>query len=96
MLTAWIIVDVGLLVAVTIFAIQAIRARRLIVSALWLASGSVVIAIIFYALGAGPTAIFGLSVGSAWSLLCSFLRSALPVKMPCTPLLGCPNHSPGY
>ena len=64
MLTAWLIIDAGLLVAVTIFAIQAIRARRLIVSTLWLASGSAVIAIIFYALGACQAAVFGLSVGT--------------------------------
>lgn len=64
MLTAWFVVDAGLLCALIVFSIQAIRARRLIASALWLASASAVLSIVFYALGGHQVAVFELSIGA--------------------------------
>jgi NADH:ubiquinone oxidoreductase subunit 6 (subunit J) len=55
----------ALLVAVTlVFAIQAIRAKRLLHSALWLAGVSAFLAFIFYLLGAHQVAVIELSVGA--------------------------------
>jgi NADH:ubiquinone oxidoreductase subunit 6 (subunit J) len=53
-----------LIIAMLLFAIQAIRARRLIVSALWLAGVSALLAVMFYQLGAAIVAVIELSVGA--------------------------------
>jgi NADH:ubiquinone oxidoreductase subunit 6 (subunit J) len=53
-----------LLIAAILFAIQAIRARRLIASALWLAGVSALLSIAFYLLGAVQVAVIELSVGA--------------------------------
>jgi NADH:ubiquinone oxidoreductase subunit 6 (subunit J) len=53
-----------LAVIATIFAIGAIRAKRLIVSSIWLAGVSAIISIIFYLFGARQVAVIELSVGS--------------------------------
>lgn len=55
----------GLLtVAALVFAIQAVRAERLLHSAIWLAGASAVLAIILYQLGAHLVAVIELSVGA--------------------------------
>lgn len=55
----------ALLIAVTlVFAVQAIRATRLLHSALWLAGVSAFLAFIFYLLGAQQVAAIELSVGA--------------------------------
>ena len=55
----------ALLVILTlVFAIQAIRAKRLIVSALWLAGVSALLSVLFYLLGAYVVAVIELSVGA--------------------------------
>jgi uncharacterized MnhB-related membrane protein len=64
MLTARNVVDAGLIVALLVSTIQAIRARRLIISALWLASASAVLSILFYQLGGVEVAVFELSIGA--------------------------------
>jgi NADH:ubiquinone oxidoreductase subunit 6 (subunit J) len=64
MLSAWLIIDAGLLCALLVFCIQAIRAQRLLASALWLASASAVLSIVFYALGGYQVAVFELSIGA--------------------------------
>lgn len=54
-----------LLIALTvIFAIQAIRAARLLNSALWLAGVSAMVSLIFYLMGAHQVAVIELSVGA--------------------------------
>jgi uncharacterized MnhB-related membrane protein len=54
-----------LIVAVTLVcAFQALRARRLLVSALWLAGNSALVALIIYLLGAPEVAVVELSVGA--------------------------------
>ncbi len=53
-----------LVCASIICAIQAIRARRLIVSALWLAGTSALLSLIFYLVGAYLVAVIELSVGA--------------------------------
>ncbi len=53
-----------LMFALIIFAIQAIRAERLLHSAIWLAGASALLAIIFYQLGAHQAAVIELSVGA--------------------------------
>jgi NADH:ubiquinone oxidoreductase subunit 6 (subunit J) len=50
--------------AAMIFALQAIRSRRLIVSALWLAGTSALLSLTFYLLGAQLVAVIELSVGA--------------------------------
>jgi NADH:ubiquinone oxidoreductase subunit 6 (subunit J) len=57
-------VTILLVIASIVFAIQAIRARRLIVSALWLAGTSAILSVIFYLLGAYLVAVIELSVGA--------------------------------
>jgi NADH:ubiquinone oxidoreductase subunit 6 (subunit J) len=57
-------VAVLLAVAAYVFAIQAIRAQRLIVSALWLAGVSALLAVLFYLMGAYAVAAIELSVGA--------------------------------
>ncbi len=56
--------DALLICAMLLFAAQAIRARRLIASALWLAGVSALLSIIFYSLGAPWVAVIELSVGA--------------------------------
>ena len=54
-----------LIVAVTLVcAFQALRARRLLVSALWLAGSSALVALLIYMLGAPEVAVVELSVGA--------------------------------
>ena len=50
--------------AAIVFAIQAVRARRLIMSALWLAGVSAMLSIAFYVMGAHQVAVIELSVGA--------------------------------
>ena len=47
-----------------VFAIMAVRAKRLIASALWLAGVSAMVAVLFYLLGARQVAVVELSVGA--------------------------------
>ncbi|MBN1146311.1 MAG: NADH-quinone oxidoreductase subunit J [Anaerolineales bacterium] len=55
----------ALITIVTIlFAIQAVRAQRLIVAALWLAGASALLSLIFYLMGAYFVAVVELSVGA--------------------------------
>jgi len=55
----------ALLTIVTIlFAIQAVRAQRLIITALWLAGASALLSLIFYLMGAHFVAVIELSVGA--------------------------------
>ena len=58
------ILYICLVCASIICAIQAIRARRLIVSALWLAGTSAILSLIFYLVGAYLVAVIELSVGA--------------------------------
>ena len=53
-----------LILATLAFAIQAIRAQRLLHSAIWLAGVSALLAILFYQLGAHQVAVIELSVGA--------------------------------
>ncbi len=50
--------------AVLVCAVQAVRARRLIVSAMWLAGASAATALLMYVLGAAEVAVIELSVGA--------------------------------
>ena len=50
--------------AVLVCAVQAIRARRLLVSAMWLAGASAATALLMYVLGAAEVAVIELSVGA--------------------------------
>jgi len=55
----------ALLIAFTVlFAFLAIRAKRLIASALWLAVVSALLAVIFYSMGAQLVAVIELSIGA--------------------------------
>ncbi|MCB9419540.1 MAG: NADH-quinone oxidoreductase subunit J [Ardenticatenaceae bacterium] len=56
--------DLLLILTMLVFAVQAIRARRLIPAALWLAGISALLAIFFYRLGAPYVAAIELSVGA--------------------------------
>jgi NADH:ubiquinone oxidoreductase subunit 6 (subunit J) len=58
------VLTILLVIASIIFAIQAMRARHLIVSALWLAGTSAILSVIFYLLGAYLVAVIELSVGA--------------------------------
>jgi NADH:ubiquinone oxidoreductase subunit 6 (subunit J) len=58
------VVIIILVIASVITATQAILARRLIVSALWLAGTSAMLSVIFYLLGAYLVAVIELSVGA--------------------------------
>jgi uncharacterized MnhB-related membrane protein len=53
-----------LVAAILLLALQAIRAERLLYSAIWLASVSALLAILFYKLGAPYVAVIELSVGA--------------------------------
>jgi uncharacterized MnhB-related membrane protein len=53
-----------LAVLATVFAVQAIRARRLIVSAIWLAGVSALLSVLFFLYGAPQVAVIELSVGA--------------------------------
>src|SRR5512142_1807570 len=55
---------VALIVVLLIFAIQSLRARSLITSALWLAGVSALSAVLFYLYGARLVAVIELSVGA--------------------------------
>ena len=55
---------VTLILASLVFAIQAIRAKCLLHSAIWLAGVSALLAIVFYQLGAHQVAVIELSVGA--------------------------------
>ena len=58
------VLNIILVTAATLFALQAIRARRLIVSALWLAGTSALVSILLYLTGAQLAAVIELSVGA--------------------------------
>jgi NADH:ubiquinone oxidoreductase subunit 6 (subunit J) len=58
------VLTILLVIASIVFAVQAMRARRLIVSALWLAGTSAILSVIFYLLGAYLVAVIELSVGA--------------------------------
>jgi uncharacterized MnhB-related membrane protein len=60
LLTVTLFTVAGLLVC----AVQAIRARRLLVSAMWLAGASAATALLMYVLGAAEVAVIELSVGA--------------------------------
>jgi NADH:ubiquinone oxidoreductase subunit 6 (subunit J) len=53
-----------LAILATVFAIGAIRARRMLVSSIWLAGVSAIVSIIFYLYGARQVAVIELSVGA--------------------------------
>lgn len=53
-----------LIVAAIVFAIQALRVKRLLTSTLWLAGLSAVVSTIFYMLGARQVAVIELSIGA--------------------------------
>lgn len=57
----WIALLIG---AMLVFAIQAIRAKRLLHSAIWLAGASALLSIMFYRFGAYYVAVIELSVGA--------------------------------
>lgn len=59
-----IMLQAVLVVAAIVCAIQAIRSGRLLVSALWLAGVSALVATLFYAMGAFEVAVIELSVGA--------------------------------
>lgn len=54
----------GLVVAVVVCAFMAMRAKRLLSSALWLAGCSACVSILFYLMGAAELAVIELSVGA--------------------------------
>lgn len=56
--------DVLVVAGTVLCAVQAIRADRLILSALWLAGASALISIVFYRMGAPELAVIELSVGA--------------------------------
>jgi NADH:ubiquinone oxidoreductase subunit 6 (subunit J) len=58
------IFEAFLVTAAALFALQAIRARRLIVSALWLSGTSALVSILLYLAGAQLAAVIELSVGA--------------------------------
>ncbi len=59
-----IILNVLLGIATLICALQAIRTNRLLISAIWLAGASALVALILYLLGAVQVAVIELSVGA--------------------------------
>jgi uncharacterized MnhB-related membrane protein len=59
-----IVMYASLIVLSLICALQAIRSKRLLVSALWLAGLSALLSILFYSLGAEQVAVIELSVGA--------------------------------
>ena len=54
----------ALIAAALVFAIQAIRDKRLLTSTLWLAGLSAIVSIVFYMLGAQQVAVIELSIGA--------------------------------
>jgi uncharacterized MnhB-related membrane protein len=58
------VILIGLMVGLIICAIQALRAARLLSSALWLAATSALVSIVLYTLGAREVAVIELSVGA--------------------------------
>lgn len=82
-----------LIIAMILFSVQAFRAKRLIVAALWLAGTSALLSILFYLLGAYMVAVIELSVGAGLvTVLFAFaisiageeqlgLRSILPISL---------------
>jgi hypothetical protein len=69
------ILTIFLVIVSVIFAIQAVRARRMIVSTLWLAGTSAILSVIFYLLGAYLVAVIELSVAGEEAVE---LRSMVP------------------
>jgi uncharacterized MnhB-related membrane protein len=57
-------IEALLVVGILLFGLQALRARRLLAAALWLAGHSALVAILLYRLGAREVAIIELSVGA--------------------------------
>jgi NADH:ubiquinone oxidoreductase subunit 6 (subunit J) len=53
-----------LVITTAVFAFAAIRARKLLISALWLAGSSALLSVVFYLLGAHQVAVIELSVGA--------------------------------
>jgi NADH:ubiquinone oxidoreductase subunit 6 (subunit J) len=53
-----------LLAAAIVFAVQALRAKRLLTSTLWLAGLSAIVSMVFYLLGARQVAVIELSIGA--------------------------------
>jgi len=59
-----IVIYTLLIAAALICALQAVRSKRLLVSALWLAGLSALLSVVFYSLGAEQVAVIELSVGA--------------------------------
>lgn len=57
-------VEFGLVVLAFLFAILAIRAKRLLLSAIWLAGASAILSVLFFMAGADYLAVFELSIGA--------------------------------
>jgi uncharacterized MnhB-related membrane protein len=57
-------INIVLLLAILICAIQSIRSKKLILSAIWLAGVSALLAILFFKMGASQVAVIELSVGA--------------------------------
>jgi uncharacterized MnhB-related membrane protein len=58
------IVHILIVIALLVCALQAVRAQRLLLSALWLAGASALVALLMYLLGAPEVAVIELSVGA--------------------------------
>ena len=58
------LVELLLVLTALLFGLQALRAKRLLVAALWLAGVSLLVSILLYRLGAVETAVIELSVGA--------------------------------
>ncbi len=56
--------DLLIVAATLVCALQAVRSRRLLMSALWLAGASALVALMMYLLGAPEVAVIELSVGA--------------------------------
>ena len=58
------VLQILIVIGTLICAVQAIRVRRLLISALWLAGASALVALLIYMLGAPEVAVIELSVGA--------------------------------
>jgi uncharacterized MnhB-related membrane protein len=58
------VLQILIVIATLICAVQAIRVRRLLMSALWLAGASALVSLLIYLLGAPEVAVIELSVGA--------------------------------
>lgn len=56
--------EILIVAGILLCAVQAIRAQRLLISAIWLAASSALVALMMYLLGASEVAVIELSVGS--------------------------------